>query len=90
MAVFAGTAIFVLARRLMGRSGKLRVAATAASAARNDDALVGARKIVDDLACVLVVDDRAHGHFKHNVLRRRGRFFSRLRRGGRARPCIRD
>ena len=41
LALFAGPAFFMLARRLMGGGGKARVAASAAPAARDDDALVG-------------------------------------------------
>ena len=66
VAFFARTSVFVLARRLMRGSGKLRVAASAASAARDHDAFIGTRKIVNFLARVLVVNDRAHRHFQDN------------------------
>ncbi len=66
VAFFPRTSVFVLARRLMRGSGKLRVAASAASATRNYDAFIGARKIVNFLARVLVENNRAHRHFQDN------------------------
>src|SRR5208337_3871646 len=59
--------LFVLAGSLMGRSGEAGVAATAASAARHNDALVGMREVVHQLACDLVVNDRADRHFQHDA-----------------------
>ena len=56
----------MLARRLVRRSGKLSVAASAASAARDHDAFIGARKIVNLLARILVENDGAHRHFQDN------------------------
>ncbi len=56
----------MLARRLVRGGGKLRVTATAASAARDHNPFIGARKIVNFLARVLVVNDRAHRHFQDN------------------------
>ena len=43
-ALFAGTSVFVLARRLVSRGGEAGVAAAAASAVGDDDALVGREK----------------------------------------------
>ena len=57
----------MLARRLVRGGGKLRVAASAAPAARDHDAFIGAREVVNFLARVLVVNDRADRHLQHNV-----------------------
>ncbi len=78
VALFARASFFVLARGLVGGSGKLRVAASAASAARNHDALVGTRKIVNFLACVLVENDCAHGHLQDNPFAVAARFLVAL------------
>ncbi len=66
VALFTRTSFFMLARRLVRGSGELGVAASAASAARDHDTFIGVRKIVDLLACILVVNDRAHRHLQDN------------------------
>src|ERR1700691_1346966 len=50
----------------MCRSSKLCVAASAAPPARDHDAFVRARKIVDFLTRIFVVNDRTHRHFQDN------------------------
>ena len=44
------------------------LAASAAPAARNDDALVGLREVVHQLAGLVVVDDGAHRNLQHDAL----------------------
>ena len=66
-AFFAGTSVFVLARSLMGRGGEAGVAAPAAPAVGDDDALVGAGEVPDFLAGFFVVDDRAYRDFQSDV-----------------------
>src|SRR5260370_14554922 len=51
----------------MGGGGKAGVAASAASAAGDDDALIRAGKIVDALAAIFVVKNRAHGDLQRDV-----------------------
>ncbi len=60
-AFFAGAAEFVLARGLMGAGGEVLVAASAATAAGDDDGLVGVGEVVDELAGVVVVEESADG-----------------------------
>jgi hypothetical protein len=55
VALFAGAAEFVLARGLVDGGGEVLVAAAAAPAFGDDDALVGGLEVVDQLAGVLVV-----------------------------------
>src|ERR1017187_505556 len=55
VALFACTSQFVLARSLMGAGGKVLVAAPTAPALGNDQAVVGNREVVDQLAGFLVV-----------------------------------
>ena len=64
---FAGASILVLARRLMHRSGKARIAASTAAAAGNHHALIGRREIEHLLARFLVVHDRPDRNFQKNV-----------------------
>src|ERR1019366_10657039 len=49
---------------LVCRGSKLRVAASASSAARDHDAFIGTREIVNLLSRVLVVNDRPHRHLQ--------------------------
>ena len=60
-------AFFVLARRLMRRGGEARVAASAASAARHHDALVGMREVVHQFAGDFVVNDGADRNLQDDV-----------------------
>src|SRR5665213_3080002 len=57
----------MLARRLMGGSGEVLVAASAASALGQNDAFVRLLKVVDHLAGSVVIGDRAHRNFQDNV-----------------------
>lgn len=64
---FAGVAHFVLAGSLMGGGGEVLVAATAATAVGDDDALVGMLEVVDEVAGIVVVDEGADGNFEDDV-----------------------
>src|SRR5271168_73944 len=48
----------------MGAGGEVLVAASAASAFGDDDGLVGAGEVVDELAGGVVVEERAYGDFE--------------------------
>ncbi len=63
-ALLACAAEFVLARGLMGAGGEVLVAASAASALGDDDGLVGACEVVDQLAGGVVVEERAYRDFE--------------------------
>src|SRR5207302_6272367 len=67
-ALFAAAAEFMLARRLMGGSGEAGIAASAAPAAGDDDALIGAGKIVQPVAGSVVVKNGADGDFEDDVV----------------------
>jgi hypothetical protein len=54
----------VLARGLVGAGGEVLVAASAASAAGDDDGLVGVGEVVDELAGGVVVEQGADGDFE--------------------------
>ena len=58
VAGFAGAAELVLARGLVGGGGEVLVAAAAAAAAGDDDFVVGVGEVVDELAGVVVVEQR--------------------------------
>ena len=64
----AGTARLMLARRLMHRCGKARVAASAAPAAGNHEALIGLRELEDFVAGLVVVDDRSDRNFQDDAV----------------------
>ena len=66
-ALFAGTSVFVLARGLVGGRREVGVAAAAASAVGDDDALVGAGEVRRLFAGLVVVDDGADGDFQDDV-----------------------
>ena len=53
-------------RRLMGRGGETRIAASAASALRRHASLAVFREIEQLLAGLFVEDDRAHGHLNRD------------------------
>src|SRR5262249_54250966 len=55
----ARTSEFVLTRGLMSWCGEMLIAASAASAARDYEAFVRMRKVVDSFASVVVVEDRS-------------------------------
>src|SRR6185437_10791565 len=57
----------MLSRRLMGGSGKLRIASPAASPAGHDDPLVGSGKVVDFFSSFVVIKNRADWDFKEDV-----------------------
>src|SRR5487761_1242419 len=57
----------MLARRLVGGGGEVLIAATAATAAGQHDALVGTLKVVDQFAGGFVINDGAHRDFQNNV-----------------------
>ncbi len=63
----ARPARFVLARRLMHRSGETSIAASAASAARNHEPLIGGGELECLLAGLVVVDDRPDRNFQKYV-----------------------
>src|SRR5579871_532012 len=65
--LFAGASRFVLARRLMDRSGEARIAATAASTASDHEGLIGLRELENFLAGLVVVDDGPDGNLEHYV-----------------------
>ena len=67
VAFFAGAAVFVFARSLMRGGGELRIAASAAAAVGDDDALVGTGEVPDFLAGFFVVDDGADRNFQDDV-----------------------
>ena len=60
-ALLAGAAQLMLAGSLVGGCGKVLVAASAAAALGDDQALVGLAEVVDQLAGFLVVKGCAHG-----------------------------
>jgi hypothetical protein len=63
-ALLAGAAQLVLARSLVGAGGEVLVAAPAAPALGDDDALVGLLEVVDQLAGLLVVERCADGNLQ--------------------------
>ncbi len=63
-ALFAGTTQLVLARSLVGGSGKVLVAAAAAAALGDHDALVGLAEVVNQLAGFEIVESGADGHLQ--------------------------
>src|SRR5579864_491799 len=63
----AGTPRLVLARSLMYRGCKARVAAAAAAAAGNREALVGLRELENFVPGLVVVDDRSHRNFQNHI-----------------------
>ena len=83
--LLAGMAVLVFARGAVHGGGKARIAASAASAAGHDDALVGPGKVVDLLAACPRRRQWSRPGLSAAHLRPRGRFCSSLRRGGRAR-----
>src|SRR2546421_10807726 len=68
MALFARASGFMLARGLMGGSREVLVAASATPTMRHVHALVGLRKIVDQLAALHVVDDCAYWDLQDDVI----------------------
>ena len=68
VALFAGAAELVLARGLVGAGGEVLVAASSASAAGDDDGLVGTGEVVDELAGLVVVEEGTDGDFEGGVL----------------------
>ena len=66
-ALFAGPTFFVFAGSLMGGGCEAGIAAAAAPAVGDDDALVGPGKVPDFLAGLLVVDDGADRDFQQNI-----------------------
>ena len=65
-ALLAGAAQLVLARSLVGAGGEVLVAAAAAPALGDDQALVGLLEVVDQLAGLLVVKRCADRHLQHD------------------------
>ena len=89
VALFAGAAQLVLAGSLVGAGGEVLVAASAASAFGDDDGLVGAGEVVDQLAGVVVVEQRADGDLESRMLAGTGRSSWSPCRARRAGPCAR-
>src|SRR5258708_6231031 len=58
----------MVARRLVSRGTELCVAASTASAAADDDAVVGVREVVNYFAGFFVVHDRPDGNFQDDAL----------------------
>ena len=67
MALDAGLAVFRFARRLMPGLGEVLIAAPAAPALRDQDALARLGQIGDLFARVLIDDDGADGHSQNHV-----------------------
>ena len=67
MTLFAGMSIFVLARSLMPGLGKMLVAAPAASAMRDENALPGFGKVCEGFAGIPIKDQRADGNLQNHV-----------------------
>ena len=68
MTFLARMALFMLARRLVPGLRKMLVAATAASAVRNQHALAGRSQVRHGLAGLLVESQRADGNLQNHVL----------------------
>ena len=66
--LLAGVAHFMLAGSLVGGRGKVLVAASAASAVCDDDALVGVLEVVDDVTGFFVDDEGADGNLEDDVV----------------------
>ena len=86
-ALLAGPAQFVLARRLVGAGGKVLVAASAASALGDDEALVRLLKIVNQFAGLLVVKRCADRDLQHDRVAVESRSSWSPCRARRAAPC---
>src|SRR6266851_1262309 len=63
MVLLAWKAGLVLGGRLVSGGGVAGISLAAAASARHHEALAGLGKIVQALARLLVIDDRAHGDF---------------------------
>src|ERR1700722_3555844 len=72
MKLFAGLAIFMLARRLMPRTYKMRIAVSAptASTLLSSPTSSSFRKIEKLFSAVRIENHRAHGDFQHRVFAR--------------------
>src|SRR4051812_19833537 len=68
VAFFARASVFVLARGLVRRGGKVLIAASAAPAMGDDHTLIGLGEIVDQLAALEVIDHGSDGNFEHDVV----------------------
>jgi hypothetical protein len=64
---FARSASLVLPRSLMHRGGKARIPAPPTASARNDEALIGLRKLKSLLTSLIVVHDRTDRNLKNDV-----------------------
>ena len=89
VAGFAGAAELVLSRGLVRGGGEMLVAAAAAAAAGDDDFFVGVGEVVDQLAGVVVVEERADGDLEGVVLALRRRTCWSRGRARRVRICAR-
>src|ERR1700676_4576208 len=67
MPLFSGETIFVFARSLMPGLGKMLIAASAASALRDQHALSGHGQVSDGFARLFVVSERTDGNEKVHV-----------------------
>ena len=65
--LLARPASLVFPRSLVHRGGKARIPAPSAASARDDEALVGLRKLESLLASLIVVHDRAHRNLENYV-----------------------
>src|SRR5205807_2623438 len=63
--LLARPASFVFPRSLVHRGGKARIPAPSAASARDDEALIGLRKLESLLASLIVVHDRAHRNIEN-------------------------
>src|SRR5258706_2078201 len=68
MALFAGLAVFVFARSLVPRLGEVLIAASAASAMRDQNALAGLGEVGDGFVGLLVVRNGANRNQQRHVV----------------------
>ena len=68
MTLFAGLAVFMLARCLMPGFRKMLVATSAVTALRDQNTLAGFRQIGDEFVPLLFVRDRAHGNQQGHIV----------------------
>src|SRR5712671_5335097 len=75
MTFFPRTPFFMFPRGLVSRGGELCVAASAAAAAADNDAVVRVREIVNDFSRIFVIHDRPDRNFQDDALTIAAGFF---------------
>src|SRR5882757_2507653 len=75
MSFFPRTPFFMFPRSLVSRRGELCVAASAASAAADNDAVVRVREIVNDFSRIFVIHNRPDRNFQDDALTIAAGFF---------------